>query len=106
MNLLLPLHVGATGGKTSQIPSVSGHHLLDPTVGESESGNISSRVTDPTAAYENKPKLKSTVYASTGLAIDVLKESSDAFTPLKSVVGGLSAVLKYYDVRYPRFTKP
>ena len=60
---------------------------------------LSSYVVDPTAAYEKKSDWKSTAYASAGLAIDVLKESSDAFTPLKSVVGGLSAILKYYDVR-------
>jgi len=29
----------------------------------------------------------------------VVKESSDVFPPLKSVVGGLTAVLKHYDVR-------
>ena len=29
----------------------------------------------------------------------MVKESSDVFPPLKSVVGGLTAVLKHYDVR-------
>ena len=90
----------------SQIPSLSGRHLRDPNVDENESGNISTCVANPIAAYENKPNPKSTVYASAGLAIDVLQESSDVFTPLKSVVGGLSAVLQYYDVRYPHFIKP
>ena len=101
MNLLLPFHLGATGGIASKIPPVPGH----PNVNQSESGNLSTDVADPAAAYENKRNQKSTVYASAGLAVDVLKESSDVFTPLKSVVGGLSAVLKYYDVRYPCFTK-
>jgi hypothetical protein len=32
-----------------------------------------------------------------------VKESSDVFAPLKSVAGGLSAVLKYYDVRSTHF---
>ena len=67
---------------------------------------LSSYVVDPTAAYEKKPSWRSTAYASVGLAVDVLKESSDVFTPLKSVAGGLSAILKYYDVRYAHFTKP
>ena len=31
---------------------------------------------------------------------------TNAFIPLKSVIRGLSAVLKYYDVRYSCFTKP
>ena len=76
----------------SQIPSLPGRHLPDPNVDENESGNISTCVANPIAAYENKPNPKST--------------ASDVFTPLKSVVGGLSAVLQYYDVRYPYFIKP
>ena len=67
---------------------------------------LSSYVVDPTAAYEKKPNWKSTAYASVGLTIDLVKESSDAFPPLKSVASGLSAILKYYDVRYAHFTKP
>ena len=59
---------------------------------------LSSYTIDPAAAYENKQNWKLTLQASTGLFIDVLKESSDVCTPLKSVAGGLCAVLKYYDV--------
>ena len=32
------------------------------------------------------------------MALEVVKESSDVFVPLKSVVGGLSVLLKQYDV--------
>ena len=42
---------------------------------------------------------KSTTYAATKLAINLVKESSDAFPPLKSVVGGLSAILDHCDIR-------
>ena len=42
--------------------------------------------------------LGSVMYASTKVVIDVVKESSDVFPLLKSVAGGLSAVLKHYDV--------
>ena len=66
---------------------------------------LSSYTVDPTAAYETKPNRKSTVKASVGLAVDVLKESSDAFTPLKSVAGGLAAILKHYGVRRTYFSK-
>ena len=99
--------LGATGGATPEGPFASdNHHPVPnihyhppvPNVDGNKPVKLSSYVVDPTAAYENKPDWKSTVYASAGLAIDVLKESSDAFTPLKSVVGGLSAILKYYDV--------
>ena len=98
--------LGATGGTSSEFPSVSGHHLPVSNVEESKPVTLSSRVVDPTAAYQNQSNWKSTFHASAGLVIDVLKESSDAFTPLKSVVGALSAVLKHYDVRYTYSIKP
>jgi len=67
---------------------------------------LSGYVFDPSAAYESKSNWGSTAYASTKLAIDVVKESSDVFTPLKSVAGGLSAVLKHYDVWYTYLATP
>ena len=92
----------STGGAASGIPSASARHPSAHNVNENKPGNLSSYLVDPTAAYENKPELSSTAYASARLAIDVLKESSDAFAPLKSVAGGLSAILKHYDVRCTR----
>ena len=53
----------------------------------------------PGAAPENQSDWKSTAYATTKLAINLVKESSDAFPPLKSVAGGLSAILDHCDVR-------
>ena len=41
-----------------------------------------------------------TTYATTKLAINLVKESSDVFPPLKSVVGGLSAILDHCEVRF------
>ena len=102
----LPLGLGATGGATSEIPSGSGHHPPTPDVDESRPISLSSYIIDPTAAYEKKTDWKSTLYSSAGLVVDVLKESSDAFTPLKSVAGCLSAILKHYDVRYMDFFEP
>ena len=84
--------------RKSQTTPVSGHPSPAPNVDEGKPAKLSSYAIDPTAAYENKLNWKSTLYASAGLAVDVLKESSDAFTPLKSVAGGLSAILKHYDV--------
>ena len=54
-----------------------------------------------TTTSENKSEMswKSTAYASVKVVADVVKESSDVFPPLKSVVGGLTAILKHYDVR-------
>lgn len=62
---------------------------------------LSSYIIDPTAAYENKPD-----WESARLDIDVVKESPDVSPLLKSVVGGLSAVLRHYNVRYVYFTQP
>ena len=88
--------MGAIGGATSQTTPVSGHHTPIPNIDKGKPVKLSSYTVDPTAAY--KPDWKSTLHASAGLVVDVLKESSDAFTPLKSVAGGLSAILKHYDV--------
>jgi hypothetical protein len=50
------------------------------------------------AATENKSNWKSTAYSSAKVVIDVAKESSEVFPPLKAAVGGLAAILKHYDV--------
>ena len=34
------------------------------------------------------------------MVLDVAKESSDWFPPLKSCLGGINALVKHYDVRY------
>ena len=54
-----------------------------------------------TSTSEDKPEssLASTVYASTKVVVDVVKESSDVFPPLKALAGGLMAILKHHDVR-------
>jgi hypothetical protein len=63
------------------------------------------KTTDPCPAPKDKSNWKATTYATTKLAINLAKESADAFPPLKSVVGGLSAILKHCDVR-PAFLIP
>ena len=74
---------------------------------------LSNYIVDPTAAYGYNPDRKSTVHASPRLSIDIPNEKSgalgefpgvvdkkpDAFTPLNSVAGDLSAILKHCDVR-------
>ena len=54
---------------------------------------------DQKAAPESGSDWKSTAYATTKLTIDLVKESSDAFPPLKAVATGLSAILDHCDVR-------
>jgi hypothetical protein len=34
------------------------------------------------------------------MLLDIAKESSDAFPPLKSCLGGINALIKHYDVRW------
>ena len=63
----------------------------------SEDKNLES--SDRTFDQGAESSWKSTAYSSTKVVIDVIKESSDAFPPLKSVASGLAAVLKHYDVR-------
>ena len=42
-----------------------------------------------------------TAYEAARIAIDIAKETSDMFLPLKAVVGALSVLFKNYDVRFP-----
>ena len=57
------------------------------------------RTTDGGAANQNKSSWISAAYSSTKVAIDMVKESSDVFPPLKSVAGCLATLLKHCDVR-------
>jgi hypothetical protein len=74
-----------------------------PSEGHLES---SSHTVDPTTTHENKSTWKSTAYSTTKLAINMVKESSDIFPPLKSVAGGLSAILQHCDVRSTSLIPP
>ena len=65
---------------------------------QSERPSLSIYTIDPSAAYGKKTSWKSTAFSATKLAINMVKESSDVFPPLKSVVGSLSAILKNCDV--------
>ena len=89
---------------TSDVPSVADHQLSVQNIDKTRSrdAKLSSFVVDPAAAYEDddKPDRDPALSASTETINEVLRESSDACTPLKSLVGGLSTILKYYDVRY------
>ena len=93
----------ATAVTTPEIPPVPGPRISVHDVDENDPPKLSSYGVNPTAAYENKSNWKSTLYAGPKVAVDLVKESSDVFTPLKSVAGGLSAALRYYDVRHSCF---
>jgi len=58
----------------------------------------SDRIFGNGAETQNKPNWMSATYSSAKVVIDVVKESSDVFPPLKSVASGLAAILKHYEV--------
>lgn len=66
--------------------------------GQTKRSEPSKQTVEPSATDENKSNWKSTTYATTKLAINMVKESSDVFPPLKSVAGCLSAILDHCDV--------
>ena len=51
------------------------------------------------AADENRPGWKSTASSSAKLVLRGVRDSADAFGPLKSVAGGLCFILENYEVR-------
>ena len=52
------------------------------------------------AADENRPAWKSTASSSAELALRAVRDSADAFGPLKSVAGGLCFILENCEVRH------
>jgi len=47
---------------------------------------------------------KQRIIDATKMLLDIAKESSDVFPPLKSCLGGINALIKHYDVRRYRVT--
>jgi len=76
------------------------------TPSEEKNSESSDRTLDEGAATQKKSSWMSAAYSSAKVVIDVVKESSDVFPPLKSVASGLAAVLKHYDVRSVSMTSP
>ena len=47
-----------------------------------------------------------TAYVAARMAVDIAKESTDMFLPLKAVVGAVSVLIKNYDVKYIQAVPP
>jgi hypothetical protein len=77
---------------SNQIPSIPGREKALPKTPD-DTGDLG-------VVPGSKSDWGSTAYATTKLAINLVKESSDVFPPLKSVAGGLSAILDHCDVRF------
>jgi len=73
--------------------------LTGSTPNKDEDLESSNHTPDEGAETPTGPNWMSAAYSSTKVVIDVVKESSDVFPPLKSVASGLAAILKHYDVR-------
>ena len=86
--------------------AISDRILPVPGRGQNNLPESSNNTVDSRAMSENKSNWKSTAYATTKLAINLVKESSDAFPPLKSVAGGLSAILSHCEVWTTSCTLP
>ena len=73
--------------------------------GRKKEGNRSNAdnkgVESSAAADENRSGWKSTVSASAKLLLRGVRDSADAFPPLKSVAGGLCSILENSEVRSP-----
>ena len=66
----------------------------------------SEHTVKPSVVDENGSNRKSTTYSATKLAINLVEESADAFPPLKSIVGSLSAILDHCNVCFIFFVTP
>ena len=72
--------------------------LTQTTPCEDEQLKTPDHAIDEGAVNQNGSSWMSAAYSSTKVVIDVVKESSDVFPPLKSAASGLAAVLKHFDV--------
>ena len=81
-------------------PSNSGAH--QPVSNETDVPNPgpSNPVVEPGSADEKKSNLKSNVLSGAKLILYGIRESADAFGPLKSAAGGLCFILDNCEVRY------
>ena len=89
---------GSNWSTTHAANFVTTDHTLS-TVSKDNNLESSDHTFDEGAVTQNESGWMSAAYSSTKVVIDVVKESSDVFPPLKSVASGLAAVLKHYDVR-------
>lgn len=69
--------------------------IVSPVASSSQNQLVSAPLDEPGPSKESGWK---TAYGAARMAVDIAKESSDMFLPLKAVVGALSVLIKNYDV--------
>ena len=69
---------------------------------EGNESNVENESVGPSAGVnENRPGWESTASSSAKLLLRAVRDSADAFGPLKSVAGGLCFILENCEVRHP-----
>ena len=73
--------------------------------------SIVSPSCDPSGTGPDEPEPSNesgwnTAYGAARMAVEVARESSDMFLPLKAVVGALTVLIKNYDVNLPQVPHP
>ena len=72
-------------------------------IGSPSRGPSDPDVDQPDTSKESRWR---TAYVTARLAVDIAKESTDMFLPLKAVVGAVSVLIKNYDVEYTQLSRP
>jgi len=98
--------VGGRGERVDASGSLSRPEVSGVTGGgpeqEGNGSNAGNESVEPSAAVdENRSDWKSTASASAKLLLRGVRDSADAFPPLKSVAGGLCFILENFEVRSP-----
>lgn len=96
--LFLLLLLTISSGDAANSPVYS-YFKQDPSAGEREPDVVDESI------YESISSWESTASATTKSFLDTVKESSDAFGPLKSLAGGLSSILDSCEVPSPTLTQ-
>ena len=65
-------------------------------IGSSSQGPSDTSVDQPGTSKESRWR---TAYVAARMAVEIAKESTDMFLPLKAVVGALAVLIKNYDVK-------
>ena len=96
-----------------ELATINPRRAKDPRVLAASSGvvalSIGSPPYNPLYNAPNEPDSSrepgwKTAYAGARMAVEIAKESSDMFLPLKAVAGALAVLIKNYDVNPPQVT--
>ena len=90
---------GERDDSSGSLPQPEPHVVVGS--GRERERNETNADDESAAVDENRPGWKSTASASAKLLLRGVRDTADAFGPLKSVAGGLCFILENYEVRHP-----